>query len=314
MALALLALLTAASAVTGMAALAGPAAASPGAAQIDGFLALHGSPMTGTGATFVAEGREHGVDPAFLVAISGAESSFGRFLYSEGGDQCTYNAFNWFYGPTWPSSDFGSWDEAVARVAAGLAGDLYYGSGLYSVQAIAPRYCPDGTANWVANVTSFMIQLGGNPTDTRLAAGFSSAQASTDPGLLAVRGSVELSGRPFAVGNEVTARFTLTNDGDQPVALEGIRLMAIGPGGASATLVSDQPVTLAPGQPLAVAAVWPLDTIGRWSGWIEVVQNGRANLVGEKTAFTLSVTLPKEMLVRRWIRADSALSPLVAER
>ena len=100
---------------------AAPAAAAPGAAQIDDFLAQHASPMTGTGATFVAEGREHGVDPAFLVAISGAETSFGRFLYSEGGDQCTYNAFNWFYGATWPHSDFSSWDEAIARVAQGLA-------------------------------------------------------------------------------------------------------------------------------------------------------------------------------------------------
>ena len=94
------------------------AAAAPDAAQIDDFLAAHGSPMTGTGATFAAEGREHGVDPAFLVAIAGAETSFGELLYSENGDQCTYNAFNWFFGPTWPQSDFGSWDEAIGRVAA----------------------------------------------------------------------------------------------------------------------------------------------------------------------------------------------------
>ena len=288
---------------------AGPAAASPTATQIDDLLALHSSPMTGSGAAFVAAGQKSGVDPAFLVAISGAESSFGQFLYSEGGDQCTYNAFNWFYGATWPQSDFSSWDEAIARVAQGLGGSLYYGSGLYSVQAIAPRYCPDGTANWVANVTSFMIQLGGNPLDTRLADGSATGPPSTDPSLLGVSGDVELAGEPFAVGREVTARFTLTNRGDQPVALEGIRLTAVGPGGASAALVSDQPVTLAPGQPLAVTAVWPLDTVGHWSGWIEVVQDGQANLIGDKSAFTLLVSLPKDALVRRWIRADAALSP-----
>jgi hypothetical protein len=299
---------TAALVVAGLG-LAGSAAAAPSASQIDDFLAVHGSPMTGSGAAFVAEGQKNGVDPAFLVAISGAESSFGQFLYSEGGDQCTYNAFNWFYGATWPQSDFASWDEAIARVAQGLAGDLYFGSGLYSVQAIAPRYCPDGTANWVANVTSFMIQLGGNPLDTRLAGAASSGPPSTDPSLLGVSGAVELSGEPFDVGREVTARFTLTNRGDQPVALEGIRLTAVGPDGASAALVSDQAVTLAPGQPLAVTAVWPLDTVGRWSGWIEVVQNGQANLVGHKTAFTLLVSLPKDALVRRWIRADAVLSP-----
>ena len=112
--------------------------------------------MAGTGATFVAEGSEHGVDPVFLVAIAGAETSFGQQLYSEDGDQCTYNAFNWFYGPTWPQSDFTSWDEAIARVAEGLGGSLYYGAGLFSVDAIAPKYCPDGTDQWVANVKAFM--------------------------------------------------------------------------------------------------------------------------------------------------------------
>ena len=115
-------------------------------------------------------GEEHGVDPVFLVAIAGAETSFGEFLYSEDGDQCTYNAFNWFYGPTWPTSDFTSWDEAIARVAEGLGGPLYYGSGLYSVDAIAPKYCPDGTEQWVANVKAFMSELGGDFTDTRIAA------------------------------------------------------------------------------------------------------------------------------------------------
>ncbi len=286
---------------------AAPAAsASPTAAQIDDFLATQSSPMTGEGDTFVAAGRQNGVDPAFLVAIAGAESSFGRFLYSEGGDQCTYNAFNWFYGPTWPQSDFASWSEAIERVAQGLAGSLYYGSGLYSVQAIAPRYCPDGTANWVANVTSFMIRLGGNPTDTRLSVAY--GPAASDPSLLGVDGEVELSGEPFAVGREVIARFTLTNVGDQPVALDGIQLMAVDPRGSRSALVSDKPVTLLPGQPLAVAAVWPLDTVGLWSGWIEVVQAGQVNQVGEKTAFTFRVTLPRDALERRWARADLALS------
>ena len=157
--------------VVALAGLAGAAparaASSLDAATIDAFLAEQGSPMAGTGATFVAEGAEHGVDPAFLVAVAGAESSFGLYLYSSDGDQATYNAFNWFYAPTWPGADFASWDEAIAALAAGIAGHLYYGSGLYSVDAIGPRYCPDGTADWLANVTLFMERLGGDPLDTR---------------------------------------------------------------------------------------------------------------------------------------------------
>ena len=98
------------------------ASAAPDAAQLDAFLSGHDSPMAGTGAVFIAEGQLYGVDPVFLVAIAGAESSFGKQLYSKDGDECTYNAFNWFYGPTWPTSDFSSWDQAIARVAEGLGG------------------------------------------------------------------------------------------------------------------------------------------------------------------------------------------------
>ena len=283
------------------------AAAAPDAAQIDDFLAAHSSPMTGTGATFVAEGRAYGVDPAFLVSISGAETSFGQLLYAENGDQCTYNAFNWFFGPTWPQSDFGSWDEAIGRVAQGLAGELYYGPGLYSVDAIAPRYCPDGTGNWISNVTSFMTQLGGDPADTRLAEA-SPLPPDTQPGLVALGGSVTLAGGAREVGRDVRLRFTITNSGGQPIALEGIRLAVRGPAGASADLVSDQAVTLAAGQPLAVSASWPLDTVGTWHGWIEVVQNGEPSLVGEKQAFAFRVSLPRDLVVRRWIMADTSLS------
>jgi len=145
-----------AAALAGALTLAPAASAAPDAAQLDAFLAQQGSPMVGTGATFIAEGEMYGVDPVFLVAISGAETSFGKLLYSENGDQCTYNAFNWFYGPTWPESDFASWDAAIARVAEGLGGPAYHGAGLYSVDAIAPKYCPDGTAQWIVNVKAFM--------------------------------------------------------------------------------------------------------------------------------------------------------------
>ena len=300
-------LLSAALAAALAGALAPPAAAAPGAAQIDDFLALYDSPMAGTGGAFVAAGQAYGVDPAFLVAIAGAESSFGEFLYSEDGDPCTYNAFNWFYGATWPHSDFGSWDEAIARVAAGLGGYLYFGAGLYSVDAIAPRYCPDGTDDWIRNVSSFMIALGGDPADTRLTEA-PTLPPDTQPGLVALDGAVTLAGGVREVGRDVSVRFTITNSGGQPAALEGIRLAVRGPAGARADLVSDQAVTLAPGQPLNVSASWPLDAVGRWHGWIEVVQDGEPSLVGEKQAFAFRVVLPRELVVRRWIMADANLS------
>ncbi len=307
---AMLALLLAV-ALTG--ALAPAAAAAPDADALDTFLARHASPMTGTGAIFVGEGQRHGVDPVFLVAIAGAETSFGAFLYSENGDQCTYNAFNWFYGPTWPTSDFSSWEQAIARVAEGLSGDLYYGAGRVSVDTIAPKYCPDGTEQWVANVKAFMIELGGDPADTRIgAAGVvpvpSATPASADPGLVALSGSVKLDKGDREVGQRIYVWFTLTNSGDQPVDLQGIRLAVRGPGSTVRDLVSDQPLTLVGGQSLEVSSSWPLDLVGRWRGWIEVTRAGEAAPVGDEQAFGFWVRLPEDHMLRRWERQDATLT------
>jgi hypothetical protein len=287
------------------------AAAAPDAATLDAFLTQQGSPMAGTGAVFLAEGGLYGVDPVFLVAIAGAETSFGKQLYSEGGDQCTYNAFNWFYGPTWPTSDFSSWDQAIARVAEGLSGSLYHGAGLYSVDAIAPRYCPDGTAQWVANVKAFMMQLGGNPDDTRLSAAApapSPTPPSGEPGLVSLSGSVELDQGDREVGQRIYAWFTLTNTGGQPIELEGIRLAVRGPGTVVRDMVSDEPLTLAAGQSLEVSSSWPLDLAGRWHGWIEVTQGGEQSLVGDEQAFGFWVRLPRDLELNRWERRDSTLT------
>jgi hypothetical protein len=291
------------------------AAAAPDAAQIDAFLALHGSPMTGAGEAFVAAGQANGVDPAFLVAIAGAESSFGQYLYSQGGDQCTYNAFNWFYGPTWPQSDFASWDEAIARVATGLGGDLYYGAGLYSVGAIAPRYCPDGTDNWVRNVSAFMSALGGDPADTRLPGGpaassstapssatpSSAAAPSSPPVPVVLDGAVTVYGGAHRVGDVVDVAFTIVNRGAGSVSLDGITLVVRGPAGSGGDMVSQQPRSLKPGESLAVAASWRLDEAGLWSGRIEVDQGGAATLVGEKRAFAFRATSAGGRHVCRWV-------------
>ena len=291
--------------------LAPAAAAAPDAAQLDAFLAGHDSPMAGTGAVFIAEGQLYGVDPVFLVAIAGAESSFGKQLYSKDGDECTYNAFNWFYGPTWPTSDFTSWDQAIARVAEGLGGSLYHGAGLFSVDAIAPRYCPDGTAQWVANVKAFMTQLGGNPDDTRLtavSAAPSPAPPSSEPGLVALSGSVKLDHGDREVGQRIYAWFTLTNSGGQPIELDGIRLAVRGPGQAVRDLVSSEPLTLAAGQSVEVSSDWPLDLAGRWHGWIEVTQGDEPSLVGDEQAFGFWVRLPRDLELSRWERRDSTLT------
>ena len=286
-------------------ALAPAATAAPDAAQLDAFLAAHQSPMTGMGAVFVAQGQANGVDPAFLVAIAGAETSFGQLLYVKDGDLATFNAFNWFFGPTWPQSDFASWDDGIARVAAGLAGDLYYGAGLVAVADIAPRYCPDGTAAWIANVTAFLTELGGNPADTRLAASY--GPPVTQPGLLELQGKVRVTGHRFKVGDTAKARFTITNSGGQALQLDGITLAVRGSAGSAVDLVSRAPLGLAPGESRVVLARWRLDQAGDWHGWIQVEQQGVVSLVGDAEAFSFAVKLPRDLELRRWNLREQGL-------
>jgi hypothetical protein len=286
-------------------AVAPAASAAPDAAQLDAFLAAHQSPMTGMGAAFIAQGQANGVDPAFLVAISGAETNFGQLLYQKDGDIATFNAFNWFFGPTWPESDFASWDEAIAREAAGLAGSLYYGSGLYAVQDIAPRYCPDGTGNWITNVSSFLTQLGGDPADTRLTASY--GPPVTQPGLLTLEGDVQVTQRHYKVGDMARAQFTVTNGGGSTLQLDGIALSARGSGGSAVDLVSRAPISLEPGASRVIVARWPLDQAGDWSGWIQVEQQGVVSLVGNTKAFGFTVHLPKKLELRRWSLREQGL-------
>lgn len=281
-----------------------PAAhASPDAAAIDAFLAGQGSPMAGTGGVFVREGLAHGVDPAFLVAIAGAETGFGRFLYSSGGDRCEYNAFNWFYGPTRAASDFASWEEAIARVAAGIAGPLYHGAGLTSVTAIAPRYCPEGTGAWVANVSAFMLLLGSDPAETRVAAvaADGEAAATTAPARLTVAGGLRppARGRDPSVGERVTVEYTVTAV-DGPLTVREVRLAVVAPGGGRRDLVSGRTVVLAPGGAVVVRAPLVLDVAGRWSGWLEVRTDDGLARLDRAAGFVVTARLPRHVEARRW--------------
>ena len=132
-------------------------------AQLDEFLAAQGSPMAGSGSLFVAAGRRHGLDPRYLVALSGAESSFGKFLFRP------FNPFGWGY------FTFSSWGEAIETVARGLERG-YLAEGRTSVFSIAEKYAPVGADNdpnhtngeEPQNVAKFLGLLGGNPDDVRI--------------------------------------------------------------------------------------------------------------------------------------------------
>jgi len=127
--------------------------------ELDAYLRSKGSPMAGTGAAFLESGRRYNVDPRFMVAIAGAETSFGKRL-------CTpYNAFNWFYGG-WCNSPFASWEEAIEVTTRGV-GYNYLQAGQTTIYSFTfdcgtHCYCPN-CPDWYRNVRTFYAEQGGNP-------------------------------------------------------------------------------------------------------------------------------------------------------
>jgi hypothetical protein len=132
------------------------------AEAIDEFLAARGSPMAGLGRALLDVGWRYNIDPRFLVAISGADTGFGRVLCTE------FNAWNWFWHE-WCNSPFESWEQALDEVARGLR--MYYlDDGLTDVDKIADRYGPLDdprdtlglNRHWPSNVTRYLEALGGS--------------------------------------------------------------------------------------------------------------------------------------------------------
>ena len=130
------------------------------AAALDNFLRARGSPMAGLGEELLKAGWRYNVDPRLIVAIAGAETSFGRAL-------CTsYNAWNWFWWE-WCNSPFESWEQVLDEVARGLRVG-YLDQGLTDVDSIAARYCPlddprdtlGVNRHWPANVAHYLKELG----------------------------------------------------------------------------------------------------------------------------------------------------------
>lgn len=144
----------------------------PTAATIDGFLQSQLSPLTGLGAVFVADAESVGVDPRLMVAITGAETSFGTY----GPAQAIHNPFG-----LGPSLRFPNWSAAIQAASNTLGGNLYRGAGLVTIAEIQSRWAPLGVANdpmnlnnnWQANVDRYYADLGGNPNGAVIISGAS---------------------------------------------------------------------------------------------------------------------------------------------
>jgi len=133
---------------------------------IDAYLSGKGSPIAGNGAVFFSNGVTYNVDPRLIVAISGAESSFGLQITCG----LPYNAWNWFWNKgSCPTSTFASFADGISTVTKFMRRS-YLNQGLKTIAAIGAKYCASGCQNWVPNVTrSYASDLGGDTSDLQFA-------------------------------------------------------------------------------------------------------------------------------------------------
>lgn len=131
--------------------------------KIDTYLKNKASPITGNGSVFLASSNQYHVDPRLIVAIAGAESSFGTVWHA-----CPpsgYNAWSWFYNGTCANSPFPSFAAGIQTVTKFMR-ISYFNKGYDTIPAIGGKYCASGCQSWVPNVTQFyQNELQGEPND-----------------------------------------------------------------------------------------------------------------------------------------------------
>ncbi len=108
-------------------------------------LARYNSPLVTEVDAFLNACMSYGINCYLLPAISGVESTFGRFLMPD-----SHNPFGWGGGYLY----FPSWQVSFLTVAKGLR-ENYIDHGLTSVEMIGPVYAPP-SSTWSGKVLLFM--------------------------------------------------------------------------------------------------------------------------------------------------------------
>ncbi len=143
-------------------------ATSPGAQEIDGYLARKQSPMAGLGESLSGYSRQYNVNPRLVIAISGAETTFGRHLCADN------NAWNWFHHRNCAQSPFENYPQGAERVTRFMRSS-YLNRGYTTIELIRYKYCTSGCENWISLVTAFHDEM----PESRLAA--PAVAATPDP-------------------------------------------------------------------------------------------------------------------------------------
>lgn len=111
------------------------------------ILKKYDSPMLGSADSFILACSKYDIDCYLLPAISGLESTFGNYIYSQ-----SYNPFGWCGGYCM----FKNWDEAIFTVAGGLRNN-YIDKGAVTLDQIGQIYSESPT--WTVRVNYFINEF-----------------------------------------------------------------------------------------------------------------------------------------------------------
>jgi len=116
--------------------------------KLAAFLQEKDSPLLPWANAFIDFADNYGIDWRLLPAISGVESSFGKYLLSG-----SFNAYGWDGG----YYRFTDWPRSIQLMSQFLR-ERYYDRDLDTPQKIGPVYAPPAL-NWSTRVNSIMKQI-----------------------------------------------------------------------------------------------------------------------------------------------------------
>jgi hypothetical protein len=129
---------------------------------IQNYLTKKGSPLSRYASDFVQVGNKYGIDPRFLVAVSGIETSFGK-AGSGIANPFGYRSAKKYSGPREVL-------ELMGRDLTRTSGGYYKGKD--TISSIGATWAPPGASNdpnntnggWPSAVSQFYREMGGDPT------------------------------------------------------------------------------------------------------------------------------------------------------
>lgn len=146
-----------------------------GAAEIKSYLQSKGSPLASYSNDFVQVGQKYGIDPRFLVAVSGAETGFAK-AGSRLANPFGYMSAKRFSGPR----------EVMERMGRELTKRGGYYDGKRTIRSIGATWAPPNAANdaggnagWPSAVGQFYKEMGGNPNSPVIGNAVALAGAAT---------------------------------------------------------------------------------------------------------------------------------------